>query len=320
MKKSFIQIISIIAVLQLSSAAFGCDMCAIYRSMGAKSSQKGFSIGIFEQFTHFGTFQLDGTKVDDPANQRLDSSITQFILGYQIKDKVGVQVNAPYINRSFTRADGAGGVDKGTESGLGDLSLIGHYRGIQRLSENTAFVLDLVGGIKFPTGSTTRIREELAEEEPTPGAPESGIHGHDLALGSGSYDGIIGTSLFGRWHRMYILGGITYTIRSKGDFNYEYANDLSWSIKPGRYLWLTHENTVGLQLTIFGEHKGLDSLAGVKALDTGMTSIFIGPELTYTWHEHLSAELGTEFPVVSNNTALQLVPDYRVKAAVTWRF
>ena len=77
---------------------------------------------------------------------------------------------------------------------------------------------------------------------------------------------------------------------------------------------------MGLQLSIFGEYKGIDSLAGVKALDTGMNSIFIGPELAYTWHEHVSAEMGAEFPLVRNNTALQLVPDYRVKAAVTWRF
>lgn len=320
MKKILITIVSFVVVLQVSSTLFACDLCSIYRSMEAKSSKQGFNIGVFEQFTHFGTMQLDGKKVNDPANQKLDSSITQFILGYQVNDKFGVQLNVPYINRTFTRADGAGGIDKGTESGLGDLSLIGHYRAYQFLSEDAVFALDLIGGVKFPTGSTSRIKEELSEEVPTPGAPESGIHGHDLALGSGSYDGIIGTTFFGRWQRLYVSGGISYTIRSRGDFDYEYANDLSWNLKPGGYLLLTHENALGLQLAVSGEDKGKDNLAGVKALDTGMTSIFIGPELTYTWHEHLSAELGAEFPVVSNNTALQLVPDYRFKAALTWRF
>jgi opacity protein-like surface antigen len=320
MKNSVVSITCFVALLQMTASAVACDLCSIYRSMEAKSSKQGFNIGLFEQFTHFGTLQLDGKKVDDPANQKLDSSITQFILGYQFNDKIGVQLNLPYINRSFTRADGAGGIDKGTESGLGDLSLIGHYRAFQHLSEDTVFALDLIGGVKFPTGSTSRIKEELAEMEDVPGAPQSGIHGHDLALGSGSYDGIIGTAFFGRWQRLYVSGGISYTIRSRGDFDYQYANDLSFNIKPGGYLWLTNENVLGLQLAISGEDKGKDNLAGIKALDTGMTSIFIGPELTYTWHEHLSAELGAEFPVVSNNTALQLVPDYRVKAAVTWRF
>jgi hypothetical protein len=75
-----------------------------------------------------------------------------------------------------------------------------------------------------------------------------------------------------------------------------------------------------LQLAVSGEDKGKDNLAGVVADDTGITSIFIGPELSFTWKENLSAELGAEFPVVANNTMLQLVPDYRVKAALTWRF
>jgi hypothetical protein len=320
MKKIHVSLVCFAAVLQMAAAAFACDLCAVYRSMEAKTSKQGFNVGVFEQFTHFGTLQLDGKKVDDPANQKLDSSITQFILGYQVNDKIGVQVNIPYINRSFKRADGMGGIDSGTESGLGDMSLIGNYRAYRYLSADTLFALDLIGGVKFPSGSSSRIEEELAEMEPVPGAPQSGIHGHDLALGSGSYDGIVGTAFFGRWQRLYVAGGINYTIRTKGDFGYRHANDLTWNIKPGGYLWLSDEGALGLQLAVSGEDKGKDTLAGVKAEDTGMTSVFIGPELTYTWHEHLSAELGTEFPVVSNNTALQLVPDYRIKAAVTWRF
>jgi opacity protein-like surface antigen len=320
MKRLLVLIMGFVAMLQLSVAAIACDLCAVYRSMEAKSSKQGFNLGVFEQYTHFDTLQLEGTKVDDSAGQVLDSSITQFIVGYQSNRNIGVQVNVPYINRSFRRADGAGGINKGTESGLGDLSLIGHYRASQRLTDNTVFVLDLIGGVKFPTGSTSRIKEELAEEESTPGAPESGIHGHDLALGSGSYDGIIGTAFFGSWQRIIVSGGLTYTIRTRGDYNYEFANDLHWNIKPGAYLWLTHANGLELHLAVSGEFKGKDNLAGVKALDTGMTSIFIGPGLNYTWHEHLNAEFGTEFPVVRNNTALQLVPDNRIKAALTWRF
>jgi hypothetical protein len=49
----------------------------------------------------------------------------------------------------------------------------------------------LLTGIKFPTGDSSRLEEEFEEVE-IPGAPESGIHGHDLTLGTGSYDGIFG--------------------------------------------------------------------------------------------------------------------------------
>jgi hypothetical protein len=264
--------------------------------------------------------QQDGHKVDNPANQSLDSSITQFIVGYQVNERLGVQLNIPYINRSFRRPAPTGGIDQGTESGLGDLSLIGHYRAFQHSAEESLFVCDLIGGVKFPTGSSVRIREELSETEPDPGVPESGIHGHDLALGSGSYDGIVGTALFASWRKLFVSGGVQYSIRSRGDVDYRYANDLAWQLKPGGYLWLSHTSSLGLQLAVSGEEKGKDNLAGVTAQDTGMSSVFAGPELSCTWKERLSAELSAEFPLVSGNTALQLVPDYRIKAAATWRF
>jgi hypothetical protein len=313
------------SIVTLSAGpVLACDLCAIYRSMEAKSSNPGFNLGVFQQFTHFGTIQENGKDIGNPLGQKLDSSITQFILGYQFSDRFGLQLSFPYISRSFKRPayDNAGtlSIDKSTESGLGDLSLVGHYRAFQHLTEDTIFALDLIGGIKFPTGSSSRIKEELSEMETPAGMPASGIHGHDLALGSGSYDGIVGTAIFGRWQRLYINSGLQYNIRTRGDYDYQYANDLSWYVKPGGYLWLSQNGTLGLQLAVSGEDKGKDNLVGAEAIDTGITSIFIGPELNFTWKENLSAELGTEFPIVANNTALQLVPDYRIKAALTWRF
>jgi hypothetical protein len=310
----------LIIALLVHARCYACDLCAVYRSVEAKSATPGLNLGVFEQYTHFGTMQLDGRQVPNPAGQRLDSSITQFLVGYQFTDSLGLQLNVPYIYRSFRRPTPDGAIENGTESGVGDLSLIGLYRPVTHLTEQTLFVWELVAGVKFPTGSSSRIREELAETEPAPGVPESGIHGHDLALGSGSYDGIVGSAIFASWQRLFVTAALQYDIRSRGAYQYRYADDLSWHFKPGGYLWLTHENSLGLQLALSGEHKGKDDLAGVSAEDTGMTAVFLGPELSYTWQEHLSAELGAEFPLIQDNTALQLVPDYRVKAAVTWHF
>jgi hypothetical protein len=323
MNKAIATLICCLSILY-GGSLFACDLCAIYRSMEAKSANPGFNIGVFEQFTHFGTMQQDGNKVANPAGQSLDSTITQFILGYQFNDRFGVQLNIPYIHRSFRRPTFPDGmtlvIEKGNEEGLGDISLLGHYRAWQYLSEDTIFAWDLIGGVKFPTGNSDRLKEELEEMDTPAGMPASGIHGHDLTLGSGSYDGIVGTALFARWQRAFLTSGAQYTIHSRGEIDYRFANDLNWYVKPGYYLWLSHQGTLGLQLALSGEDKGKDDLAGTVADDTGMTSVFIGPELSFTWKENLSAELGTEFPVVTDNTALQLVPDYRIKAALTWRF
>lgn len=308
-----------LAIVSASGAAVACDLCAIYRATEAKATKPGFSIGVYEQYTRFGTLQDGGKEVENEAGQFLDSSITQFLLGYRFNDRFGVQVNVPYIHRSFKRPEG-GAIDEGTVSGLGDVALVGTARIYQRLREESTFLWNALGGVKFPTGNTDRLREELAEEEPVPGEPESGIHGHDLTLGSGSYDFIVGTDAYWRWKRLFATAGVHYSIRTEGDFDYRFANDLIFHFKPGVYLWLADEGTLGLQLAVTGETKGKDKFQGEEAADTGITSLFLGPEASLTWHENLSVELAADFPVVENNTALQIVPDYRLRGAVSWRF
>jgi hypothetical protein len=313
------------AVLAVAGAqpVLGCDLCSVYAANEARGEiGKGFFIGAAEQFTHFGTLQEDGRKVPNDANQFLDSSVTQLLLGYNFNERFGVQFNAPIIYRSFQRADGFD-IDRGTESGIGDVSLTGHAQLLRQESKNRTFAWSVLGGVKFPTGDTRRLQEEvdeLTEPPPPPGAPESGIHGHDLTLGSGSFDGIVGTSVFARYKRAFVGASGQYSIRTKGDFDYQFANDLTWSGGPGVFLVLSENFTLSLQANVTGETKGKDDFNGAKAEDTGITSVFLGPEILITWRDKLSAEVGVDVPVSVDNTALQSVPDYRVRAALTWHF
>jgi hypothetical protein len=311
--------VSFLLGVLFAGGAPACDLCSVYSATEARESRPGWNAAVFEQFTHFGTLQEDGHRVPNPVGQYLDSSITHFIVGYQFNDRVGAQVNVPFIYRSFKRPEGFA-IDRGTVSGLGDMSLVGNVRVYEKLAEDTTVLVSGLAGIKFPTGSSDRLKEELNETPPPPGAPESGIHGHDLALGSGSYDGIIGGSGLARWKRLFVSASLQYAIRGEGDFDYRYANDLTWSGGPGVYLWLTHQGTSTLQLNVSGETKGKDTFQGEKAEDTGITSVYLGPEIALTWKRNLSAEVGVDIPVSQDNTALQAVADYRIRAAATWRF
>ncbi len=308
----------------VATPAMACDLCSIYSAMQARGEvNKGFTLGVAEQFTHYGALQEDGHQVPNSLNQHLDSSISQLFAGYNFTDRLGLQVNVPLIYRLFQRADDAGGVERGTESGVGDTSLVANFFAYRQATKKFTFAWTVHGGIKFPTGSSDRLKEELDEltaPPPPPGAPESGIHGHDLALGSGSVDGIAGTGLFARRHRSFFTANAQYTIRTKGEFDYRYANDLTWWGGPGVFLALNESYSVALQLNVSGESKGRDTFQRAKADDTGVTSVFLGPQISVTWGERLSAEVGVDLPMSIDNTALQSVPDYRVRAAVNWRF
>jgi hypothetical protein len=343
----------IFATAVVSSHA--CDLCGCYTPQIEAMPQSELSafgqtpptaghgwqdrvyIAIAEQFTHFGTLQFEGDEVANPTGQYLDSSITQLVAGYSFNSRFALQINVPLIYRSFERPEGFA-IDRGTESGLGDISLLGkfvlfhHEMGgssalkfddpksphFEKQDPDFTFSALLIGGVKFPTGGTSRIKEEFNEME-VPGAPVSGIHGHDLTLGTGSYDAIIGGQTSLRYKSFFFQADTQFTVRGDGAHQYNFANDLSWSGGPGYYFVRNRQTIAGLQFACSGEHKDVDRFRGQPAEDTGITSVFLGPRLIVS-HGKLSAELAAEFPVSIDNTALQAVPDYRLRGSFAIRF
>jgi hypothetical protein len=301
-----------IAILLAGTCAqpvLACDLCAIYAATEAQGGRgRGFFGGVAEQFTDFNTLQIDGHNVPNEGNQYLNSSLSQVFAGYNFNNHIGVQFNLPVIYRSYGYQ-----AERGSESGIGDVSLIGNFRLYERHSMDFTLSWTALGGVKFPTGSTSQLNPALPDFAP-------GIGGHDLTLGSGSYDGLLGTGFFVRWRHVFLTGGMQYAVRSEGAYGYEFANDWTWLGGPGVYLLMADEHTLSLQAVVSGETKGLDTLNGVATDDTGITSVFLGPQVSYTWSDRLSAQVGVDLPVSIVSSGEQVVPTWRVRAAVTWRF
>lgn len=301
------------------------------------SALGGFYAAIAEQFTEFATVQVDGREVPNPSEQHLESSITQLVIGRSITPRFALQVNVPLIYRSFERPEGFA-VDSGSESGLGDVSLLlksvlvhyaaGGRRGVEfpdgkspvMVAHEPDFAASVVllTGLKFPTGATSRLKEEFNEIE-TDGAPESGIHGHDLTLGTGSYDALIGGQSSLRYRNWFFQADAQFMLRGDGAHQYHFANDFSWSGGPGCYAIRRSNLIAGVQLVASGEYKDVDRFRGDRAEDTGIRSVFLGPRLLASVGR-FSAEFGADLPVSIDNTALQVVPDYRIRGSVSVRF
>ena len=166
--------------------------------------------------------------------------------------------------------------------------------------------------------ATLSLEEEFEEVE-IEGAPESGIHGHDLTLGTGSYDGIFGAQLFLRYKALFLQADTQFILRGDGSHSYHFANELSWNGGPGVYLLRRPGAAVALQCEISGEYKDTDRFQGRVAEDTGITTLYIGPRVT-AQVGRLNGEVGVDLPVLLDNTALQAVPDYRIRAALMIHF
>ena len=338
----------IIALITTAARTLACDLCGCYTPhmealpqseavAGGRSWMSGLYAAVAEQFTYFGTVQVEGHEVGNPTNQHLDSSITQLVGGYTFNPRFVLQVNVPLIYRSFVRPEGFA-IERGTESGLGDVSLLGKFVVLHKESggrrelnfddpksprmeahePDFTFSGLFIGGVKFPTGDSSRIKEEFNEVE-VEGAPVSGIHGHDLTLGTGSYDGIVGGQTSLRYKDFFFEQNLQFTLRGDGLHQYHFANDLTWSGGPGYYFVRNPHTIVGLQALISGEYKDVDRFRGKPAEDTGITSVFTGPRVVVSLGK-VSAEIAAEFPLTIDNTALQVVPDYRLSGAIAIRF
>ena len=335
--KSYLPIL-ITSLVATTASSNACDICGCYTPPPGDVSHGplGLHVGVAEQFTWFGSLRTEGHEVSDPADQYLASSITQIVFGKSFLDhRLVLQANVPLIYRDYRRAEGFG-IDEGSESGLGDISLIARYE-IYRRDPSPAFCpldgaksalpapsddlgvsVNVFGGVKLPTGDSSRLKEEFDEVE-IEDAPPSGVHGHDLALGSGSVDAIFGGDFFIRQGDWFFAGKLQYAIRGEGDYHYRYANDLTWNCGPGWYALRETGRSLALQCVLSGETKDTDRFDGETADDTGLTAVYLGPQIIASLGA-FSGELGLDLPIRLDNTALQIVPDYRIRAAFVWRF
>jgi len=80
------------------------------------------------------------------------------------------------------------------------------------------------------------------------------------------------------------------------------------------------KSALSLQAVVSGESKGEDTINGVATDDTAVTSVFLCPQLNYTWSGRLSAQLAVDLPVSMVSSGQRIVPTWRVRAAFTWRF
>jgi hypothetical protein len=302
--------LSVILTGVLATPAMACDLCSIYSaSQASGETGRGFYAGLAEQYTDIATLQDSGHKIPNVDGEYIHSSVAQLFAGYNLNSRLSLQLNLPLIHRSYAWTG-----YHSSEFGPGDLSLIGNYLAYIKLQEDFTFTWSVLGGIKFPTGNTSWLGPR------GDAITALGIGGHDLALGSGSFDGVVGTGVYGRWKKMFLTANTQYAIRTKGDFGHRYANDLTWSGGPGYYFALSHKYTLAFQAVVSGEYKAKDSTPNGPDLDSAETIVYVGPQINFTWKNKLSAQIGADLPVSIYNSDVQVVPDYRVHAAVTWRF
>lgn len=326
-----------------ANGAAACELCSIYNSADASGQfNSGFTASVSEQYIPYRASQFDGEEVaiDGSIYSYVTTSITHIVPGYNFTPRLGVSFNIPIEHLEFQRTDlfYARGVppvfftEKGSSTGLGDAALVGRWTVFERSRMHYGVTINLLGGIKFPTGDSSRIREEvdqsrLFESFLPPGTPHdplghsfSSVHPHDLTLGSGSYDGVFGLTLNSRWHRWFFNGQVQYNLRTPGEEGFRFGDELMITGGPGFFVFLGESWTLSLGPNVVYDTMARDELIGKPSERTGLTAWYLGPRVNFTCGEHLGANAGIDIPLRIANNGFQSVPEYRLNAGVSWRF
>lgn len=216
------------------------------------------------------------------------------ILSYALITDATLTLTVPYVNKHFETPTGTFDA-----SGIGDISLVGKYRFYRR---DVPFGRDqaaFIGGLEFPTGSTS-------EGPGLKAAPP-------LQLGSGGVDGIVGVAAATTRSWYSIEGSLRAKINSEAkDFKFGnvllYDLYLAYQIYPR---WPTPPAQLNFSVEFNGRTFGDNSVDGTK-VDTGGTVLFISPGIQYIVTGNLLFETGVQIPIVNDFPSGALEPDFTV--------
>ncbi|MFT5125619.1 MAG: hypothetical protein ACI97B_004270 [Verrucomicrobiales bacterium] len=334
--KSILTLLTIPAIL-FTAQTPACETCALYSPPGRsfllqQPSDESFKLNLFTRYATLDN-RLDGRHEMDNHGEEIESFIHQLSLGYVVSPKLKAQLSLPYLRRDFTFRDGDH-LHHDDESGFGDLSVIGRYTLHESKRENGSLSVSLIGGLKTPTGDSDRLRSrhdhaeanthmeeghEEAAHEVEASHDASAISGHDVTLGSGSWDLIGGIKTEFSQNDWILDGMVQYYWRTEGDHDYTFADDLYLSAHAGRIVYRQQNTAIGLRVGILGELRDADTQGGIALQHTQLDAWYA--DLTATLaHGAFLGEAGVDLPLEQDSGATTLVPDARLRLSVGFFF
>lgn len=314
------------ALLPLES--FACDPCALYNATQSTGLQSGsVRLSISEQYTSFDeSDKLQQSSIRDGDVVKSYSN-TQLSLSYDISSSLGLQATLPLILRRYDQYEQFRR-SREEEFGLGDGTVIGYVEPISDRSGSFSTVLSLFGGVKLPTGDTGSISSSIQADELQTSQRMTAKHhpvgeavgGRVLTLGTGSVDFPVGVAGMVRYDRAFILTSVQYTLRTEGAYDYEFADDTVWEGGLGAYLLLEDSHSLSLRIVGTGKHKASDRHQGMLVPDSALNNYYLGPRVVLTALSRWVVEGGADLALDTDQEKSTVVPDVRVRGAVSYRF
>lgn len=300
-----------VCVIAAAGAAQACDICATHLALGAWGQDARLNVSLFSQYSKFD------------QGHELESFNHQIAGAWRFNDRWAVQAGVPYLDRDL---------DGETTSGIGDATLLGIFRLHHDVKGTDATVVDIYAGLKFPTGDTDELKEERdvaleAKEHEEHGHEEADgdghhaehAHGHVVSPGSGSLDGIFGARAIAKRGRWQASAAAQYLLRTEGDYDYQYGNELILNAGARYYVVLRANSYIALGADITRDKRERDEVLGEKQESTPASS-YIGPAIEAAFGENFSLFAAWDIAIEGEDEGLHGAADKRARAGVNFAF
>jgi hypothetical protein len=291
-----------------TAAAQECDECLVasYVQSGFLPDSSGHAAFQFHYRYRHTPYQGSSSQSDAPDEKVADTVLNLFY-SYPLIDRVFLDVNLPVVSQAYTERP-ENSYSSGRDSGLGDMSLVVNTQPFLWVRDVYSIDWRMRGGVKLPTGDSG----ELSAVQARPPSTDSLVYPYDRALGSGSFDWILGSSLFLREDRWVGFGDAQFIGRTTGSDKFRAGDMVTVHLAPGYVFFQRAKDTVAVLLDsslVFVDKSSVDSEA---IANSGETTLSVGPRVQATLRDTFSALIGVSLPVFQDRGGRQLGTDYTV--------
>ncbi len=293
--------------------ASACDVCATHLALAAREEAGRTTVSVFEQYSDYDAPPGGGHTFTGYA--------TQVSASHWVNGRWAVQAGLPILDKNLDNGEAH-------ESGIGDATLLAVFRAVKHEDAAGYATVDAFAGIEAPTGDSDPLREERdaaleamhAEEHEHEGGEEDHHaphpHGHHVALGSGSWDGIFGVSGLWKRGRVMGMGEAQYVLRTEGDFDFEYGDEVIGRAGLFWFALLEDAGSIAAGAEVTADRKAEDRVMGVKQDGSDGDAVYAGPSLRATWNDRLAASFAWDIAVSGEDEGLEGAASTRVRGAL----
>jgi hypothetical protein len=304
-----------------------CDYCLVSQGVSPLETQRGTGVRLEQRYLVLKDVYLGTSKVENPEGEKEAHWTTQLTAFWSPTERFTLLAVVPFVRRIGEMTEDGERITS-RQSGLGDVAALGRYAFLQTTDGEAKITLAALAGLKLPTGKTDG-RDPRGEF----------VDAH-LQPGTGSTDVLLGFSASHVRHRLSLSANALLAVTGEGktgEDRHRFGNTLNYDLTARWRLWpdIPSDRSLYVSFGIAGEVRGKEEVEveGTLAPTFGGHTVFVVPGIQYFAAPGWTLEFGYAKAVYHRVTGSapqhgahaqgpggQLGEDYRLTAAVTYRF